>query len=141
VEAAVVVAGSGAAVVDGSGVEVVVAGTGSTVAVVMGAGSDVGVLAAVVVGSGATEVAVWMKAPPRIEAGVEASGAALVVGAGAASEVVVAAGVAALDPDDPDDPEDPEEKNSDVVRAPTVPDWQELGPELQPISRLATSEA
>jgi hypothetical protein len=126
-----------AAVVVGSGAAVVVAGTGSTIAVVTGVGSDVGVLAGVVVGSGVTVVAVWMNAPPGTE--VEGSGSALVVGAGAAaSEVVVAAGAAALEPEEPDDPE---VKESEVVRSPTVADWQELGPDAQPMRRLATSEA
>ena len=124
---------------EATGVEVVVAGTGWTVAVTTGARSDVGVLAAVVVGSGATSVAaVWMKAPP----GMEASALALVVAAGAAvSEVVVSTEAAALEPEDPDDPEDPETKDSEVVREIMVPDWQELGPELQPMSLFATSLA
>lgn len=126
-EVAVVVAGSGAAVV--------VAATGLTVAVVAGAGSDIGVLAAVVVGWGATVVAVWMNAPPGTE---EASGLALVVGAGVAAAEVVAAGATL---DESEDPEPPEAKESEAVRSPTVPDWQELGPDDQPIRRLATSEA
>lgn len=102
VEAAVVVASWRAAVV--------IAETGSTVAVVTagaaaGAGLDVGVLAWVVVGSGATEVAVWMNAPPEMgeAGGVEASGSALVGGAGAVSEVVVAAWAALEESNDPEE--------------------------------------
>jgi hypothetical protein len=51
-------------VITGEGTAVVVAATGTTVEVTTGAGSDVGVLTEVVVGSGAREVAVWMKTPP-----------------------------------------------------------------------------
>ena len=123
------------------GAAVVIAEMGLIVAVVTaGAGLDVSVLAWVVVGSGATEVAVWMNAPPATgeAAGVEASGSALVVGAGAVSEVVVAAWAAL---EESDDPKEPETKESLLVRSATVPAWQELGPEDQPMRRLATSDA
>jgi hypothetical protein len=124
-----------AVVVDSSVVVDVVSvgATGATVAVVVGVGAEVGVLAAA--------VAVWRKAPPGIEA--EDFGAVLVVGAGAAAseELVAGAGAELDEPEDPDPPEPPEEKVSELVRLPMVPGRQELGPEDQPIRRLATSEA
>lgn len=133
-------AGSGAAlVVEGSGRAEVDAGTGTTVAVTAGA---VEVLCAVAVASGAEdeEAAVWMNAPPGTEEATEEelSGSALEVDAGAVSEVVVAT-TATLE--ESDDPEPPETKDSLVVRVSMVVDEQELGPEDQPMRRLATSDA
>lgn len=136
-EAAGLEATTGLAVTDEAETDaaVVVAGTGSTVAVVAAA-SDVGVLTALADGSSAIEVAVWRNAPP----GIEAEAAALLVATGAASELVVAA-AATLDESDPDDPELPDTKEELVVRPSTPVAEQELGPEDHPISRLAISEA
>lgn len=130
-EAAVGVAGWGVAVETGAGADVV-AGTGTTVATETGrVEAEVGgVLVAVVVGWGATEVPVWAKAPPGTDEGV---------GIGPALVTVVGAAEAALEP--AAEPEEPDEKGLLLVRLPTVPDWQELGPEAQPMRRLATSEA
>ena len=129
----VVVAGGGGAAV---GVETAaeadnVAGMGTTVTIETG-GADVdagGVLAGVL-----DDAALWRKAPPGID------GVAWVA-TGSALELVEAGGggEAALDP--PADPEEPDEKVPLPVRVLTVPDWQELGPEAQPMRRLATSEA
>jgi hypothetical protein len=114
---------------------VVVAGTGTIVAVVTG--SDVGVLTALADGSNAMEVAVWRNAPP----GIEAEASALLVAAGAASELVVAATATFDEPDVPDDPELPDTKEELVARPSTAVAEQPLGPEDQPISRLAMSDA
>jgi hypothetical protein len=109
---------------------------GTTIAVVTGA---IVVLMAVVVGSAATDVTLWINAPPGTdEVAVEVSGLALVVEAGGFFEVVVAA-TATLE--ESVDPEDPDTNDSLVVRSSMVVDEQVLGPLAQPMRRLATSDA